>query len=77
MNMSPCRAAAQRGHALAAQAHLPPDWLPSGTFTRLRPPSIVGTSISPPIAAVTIDTGTRQKRLFAVALEEACAASPR
>jgi hypothetical protein len=26
--------AAQGGHALAAQPHLPPDWEPSGTFTR-------------------------------------------
>jgi hypothetical protein len=28
-----------------------PDWEPSGTFTRDRPPSIVGTSTSPPSAA--------------------------
>ena len=37
-----------------------PDWLPAGTLTRPRPPSIVGTSMSPPKAAEAIDTGTRQ-----------------
>ena len=39
-----------------------PDWLPPGICTRPRPPSIVGTSIAPPRAAVLIDTGTRQNR---------------
>ena len=40
-----------------------PDWLPEGIFTRLRPPSIVGTSMSPPKADDVIETGTRQNRL--------------
>ena len=39
-----------------------PDWLPAGTFTRLRPPSIVGTSVSPPSAAVIMETGISHNR---------------
>ena len=35
--------------------------VPSGTFTRVLPPSMVGTSIWPPSAAVVIEIGTRQK----------------
>ena len=38
-----------------------PVWLPSGTFTRVLPPSICGTSNSPPSAAVVSEIGTRQK----------------
>ena len=37
-----------------------PDCEPSGTFTRDRPPSMLGTSTSPPRAARVIETGTRQ-----------------
>ena len=37
-----------------------PDCEPAGIETRARPPSIVGTSISPPSAALVIETGTRQ-----------------
>ena len=37
-----------------------PDWVPAGTFTLVLPLSMVGTSNSPPRAAVTIEIGTRQ-----------------
>ena len=37
-----------------------PDWVPSGTFTRVLTPCRVGTSNSPPSAAVTIEIGARQ-----------------
>ena len=36
-----------------------PDWVPSGMVTRARAPSTVGTSITPPTAAVVIGIGTR------------------
>ena len=35
-----------------------PVWLPGAILTRERPPSIVGTSTSPPSAAVVMLTGT-------------------
>ena len=43
-----------------------------GTFTRLRPPSMVGTSTSPPRAAVIIDTGIRQNRCTPSRWKMAC-----
>ena len=36
--------------------------VPSGIFTRDLPPSMVGTSIWPPSAAVVMAIGTRQNR---------------
>ena len=39
-----------------------PVWAPSGMVTRAFLPSMVGTSISPPIAAAVIEIGTLQKR---------------
>ena len=39
-----------------------PAWVPAGTLTRAWLPSMAGTSNSPPIAAVTIEIGTRQCR---------------
>jgi hypothetical protein len=60
--MSPCAPPRSAGIPLPRRRICLPDWLPAGTFTRLRPPSIVGTSTSPPSAAVAMLTGTRQCR---------------
>ena len=54
-----------------------PDCAPAGTLTRALPPSIVGTSISPPIAAVGIDTGTRQNRCTPSRWKSACSFTSR
>ena len=52
-----------------------PDCDPVGILTRLRPPSIVGTSMSPPSEAVTIETGTRQNRCTSSRSKIACLAT--
>src|SRR6056297_341086 len=60
MNMSPVAPPRSDLMPLPRSRIWRPDWLPPGIFTRLRPPSIVGTSMSPPRAAAVIDTGTLQ-----------------
>ena len=60
----PCRTGGNAG----------PDWVPAGTFTRALPPSIVGTSNSPPSAAVTIEIGTRQCRSAPSRWKNSCGA---
>ena len=60
--MSPVCFARSTGIPLPVRRKRRPDWVPAGTLTRALLPSIAGTSNSPPSAAVTIDTGTRQCR---------------
>src|SRR6516164_8161327 len=64
---------AQHRHALALKAEARPDWVPSGTFTRVWLPSMVGTSISPPNAARTMEIGTRQCRSAPSRWKNGCA----
>src|SRR5215469_17092729 len=54
-----------------------PDWVPSGTFTRVWLPSMVGTSISPPNAARTMEIGTRQYKSAPSRWKNGCAPSAR
>src|ERR1700752_2606 len=53
------------------------DCVPAGIFTRVLPLSMVGTSNSPPSAAVTIEIGTRQCRSAPSRWKNSCAASER
>src|SRR6056297_484905 len=57
MNMSPEPPPRKAGIPLERSRICRPDCEPAGIFTRERPPSIVGTSISPPSAAVAMLSG--------------------
>jgi hypothetical protein len=54
------RRAAFTGMPLPRRRNWRPDWVPSGMVILARPPSQVGTSMVPPSAAVTNETGARQ-----------------
>src|ERR1700754_24666 len=54
-----------------------PDWVPAGILTLVLPLSMVGTSNSPPSAAVTIEIGTRQCRSAPSRWKNWCAESDR
>ena len=60
--MSPICEERSTGMPLLLRRNCLPVWVPSGTETRAFLPSIVGTSISPPMAAAVIETGTLQNR---------------
>src|SRR5215813_1383342 len=52
-------------------------WVPAGTFTLVLPLSMVGTSNSPPNAAVTIEIGTLQCRSAPSRWKNSCAVNER
>src|SRR5271156_4804864 len=54
-----------------------PDWVPEGIFTLVLSLSMVGTSKSPPSAAVTIEIGTRQYRSAPSRWKNSCVVNDR
>ena len=49
-----------------------PDWVPAGTLSLALPPSIVGTSMVPPIAASIIDIGTSENKFSSSLINKVC-----
>ena len=68
---------AEHRHTLVLQPEAPARLGTPGTLTRVLPPSMVGTSNSPPSAAVTMEIGTRQCRSAPSRWKNGCAASDR
>jgi hypothetical protein len=70
ITMSPVFADRSAGIPFMPQPHLLAGLAPAGTFTRALPPSIVGTSTSPPSAAVGIADRHAAEQMHPVALED-------
>ena len=70
MYMSPRAALRSTEKPLPRSRNWSPVWVPAGIFTRALPPSIDGTSTSPPSAACVMRSGTRTEDVGAVALED-------
>src|SRR6185437_7743864 len=75
--MSPVWRERSTGMPFDAMRTRRPDCVPAGIFTLVLPLSMVGTSNSPPSAAVTIEIGTRQCRSAPSRWKNGCGVSER